>query len=75
MRDKSLKFKRPTESADVRRKLLRKYIKDACKVEFIVWAENTSLDILGIHGGEPVFRPAICAWEAWKACWSARKGL
>jgi hypothetical protein len=34
------------------------------------WARTTTLDTCGMHDGEPIFRPAICAWEAWKAAWN-----
>jgi hypothetical protein len=41
-----------------------------CKGRFMIWARTTTLDTCGMHEGEPVFRPAICAWEAWKAAWN-----
>lgn len=65
----ALKFNRKPVT-DERIVELRKRMKDECRVQFVVWAESTSLDIFGIYNGEPVFRPAICAWEAWKAAWS-----
>jgi len=73
MRDKTLKFKqkKPVMTDPERVENLRKMVDgDECKLQFILWAEGTSLDISGIHYGEPVFRPAICAWEAWKGAWN-----
>lgn len=72
MKDQSLK--------DKKRKInphyeawLRTNIKDDCKVQFIIWAETKHLDTSGIEGPSgPVFRPAICAWEGWKAAWELR---
>lgn len=71
MRTKTLKSRKPPTPE--RLKVLRRCSRgDECKFQFMVWAEGTSLDVAGIHGGEPVFRPAICAWEAWKAAWEIR---
>ena len=69
-RTKTLKFKKKPVAPE-RVEFLRERFKDECRVQFVVWAEGTSLDATGMwNGGEPVFRPAICAWEAWKAAWS-----
>jgi len=45
-----------------------------CKGMFLIWAHTKHLDTAGMYhvGGEPIFRPAICAWEAWKAAWELR---
>jgi len=67
-RTKALKFKKKPVTDD-RIAYLRRNLKDECKVQFMAWAESTSLDTSGIFNGEPVFRPAICAWEAWQAAW------
>ena len=70
MKNKSLKFK-TTPVRERRVEQLRACAEgDECKFQFMLWAEGTSLDVSGIHDGDPVFRPAICAWEAWKAAWS-----
>lgn len=71
LRDKTLKFKKARKADPERCERLREMVGgDECKLQFILWAEGTSLDIGGIHHGEPVFRPAICAWEAWKAAFT-----
>lgn len=66
-RTKHLKKRKPVSPE--RAEQIRRYVNDECKAAFIIWAEGTSLDVGGILDGEPVFRPAICAWEAWKAAW------
>jgi hypothetical protein len=73
VKDKSVKFKKTRAHSDAYVEHLRGRVGgDECKVQFILWADGTWLDVAGIHKGEPVFRPAICAWEAWKAAWSLR---
>ena len=71
MKTKTLKFKR-RPLTDKRRIEITNWLKDQgdCKLHFVLWAETTCLDISGIYAGEPVFRPAICGWEAWKAAWA-----
>ncbi|GAB3358915.1 MULTISPECIES: hypothetical protein [Giesbergeria] len=70
MSDKKLKFWKKPITEDRVAVLRRGSNGDECKFQFMLWADGTSLDISGIHGGEPVFRPAICAWEAWKGVWA-----
>lgn len=70
MRDKKLKFRRKPIAEDRIAVLRRGSNGDECKFQFMLWADGTSLDISGIRSGEPVFRPAICAWEAWKGAWA-----
>ena len=73
IRDKALRFKKSNPKRDERIKRFGDELGwDECKVEFIIWAEGTSLDLSGIHTGEPIFRPAICAWEGWKAAWNLK---
>ena len=74
MKDKAVKFKKPEQPAPEYIANLRDWCGgDECKVQFILWANTTYLDIAGMRqGGEPVFRPAICAWEGWKAAWAMR---
>lgn len=75
MKDKSFKYKpnTPATATTGHADRLRERLNgDECKVQFILWARGTWLDVAGIYDGEPVFRPAICAWEAWKAAWALR---
>lgn len=70
MRDKALK-KKVAQLSEKRLEKLRELTDgDECKFQFIVWAEGTRLDVSGILKGEPIFRPAVCAWEAWKGAWA-----
>lgn len=74
MKDKSFKYKKGASLTDGYITHLRQQLGgDECKVQFILWANKTWLDVAGIHTGDPVFRPALCAWEAWKAAWALRK--
>lgn len=74
MKDHSFKYKSGVKVTDEYIAHLReKHGGDECKVQFIIWARGTWLDVAGIHTGEPVFRPAICAWEAWKSAWALRQ--
>ena len=75
MKDKSFKYKKGASVTDAYIANLRqRHSGDECKVQFIIWANKTWLDVAGIHNSEPVFRPAICAWEAWKAAWALTHG-
>jgi hypothetical protein len=67
-RTKDLKYKKKAVT-DETVQAIRDHFQDECKAQFFIWAESTSLDTGGIWNGEPVFRPAICAWEAWQAAW------
>lgn len=81
MKDKSLKIKKRFNEAVAHRHERLDWIRnlhgmDDCRFKFIVWAEkHTHLDLCGMYGGdlEPVFRPAVCAWEGWKAAWADRE--
>lgn len=73
MKDKALKFKTPAPlSAGGVQYLREKCDGDECKLQFVLWSRGTWLDIAGIYQDGPVFRPAACAWEAWKAAWALR---
>ena len=78
MKDKKLRFKKPKSEEEKRERIaiLMNIGCDECRASFITWAKgDTWLDICGMFPyptGEPVFRPAICAWEAWKAAWVAK---
>jgi len=68
-RTKNLKYKK-REPNPAREEYLRElFHQNECKLQFVLWSDWNSLDVSGIYEGEPVFRPAICAWEAWKAAW------
>jgi hypothetical protein len=73
MKDKKLKAKAWAHAPHPERvaKLREDFGGNECKVQFVLWADNMHLDVAGIYSkdGEPVFRPAVCAWEAWKAAW------
>lgn len=76
MKDKSLRVKRHVKEPDLARiERLRKLFEgNECKLQFVLWADGVHLDLCGIWGKdtEPFFRPAICAWEGWKAAWSLK---
>jgi len=74
VKDKSLKTRRHNAARELKRvEFVRELAiirgADECKTAFILWARGTSLDVSGIWGDGPVFRPAICAWAAWQAAW------
>lgn len=73
MKDKKLKTKAWAKAPHRERvaMLRERFGDDECRVQFVLWADNMHLDVSGIWNkdGEPVFRPAVCAWEAWKAAW------
>lgn len=78
MKDKTLKAKAKAAAHAPhpgRIAMLReRFCDDECKVQFVLWAENFHIDLAGIWSkdGEPFFRPAVCAWEAWKAAWALK---
>ena len=76
MKDKKLKTKTWAHAPSPERvKMLRERFEgDERKVQFVLWADNMHLDVAGIYSkdGGPVFRPAVCAWEAWKAAWALK---
>ena len=71
MRDKTLKSKNAKATPSSVEHWIER-IDDECKAQFIRWATGKHIDISGIYRGEPVFRPAICEWEAWKAAWALK---
>ena len=76
MKDKTLKTKAWANAPHPARvaMLRERFGDDECRVQFVLWADNMHLDVAGIYSkdGEPVFRPAVCAWEAWKAAWALK---
>lgn len=45
---------------------------DECKLQFLIWADGTWMDAYFADDGIPIYRPAIYAWEAWKAAWNLK---
>lgn len=76
MKDKKLKLKAWVhEPTPERIEMLReRFGDDECRVQFVLWSDGVHLDVAGIWSkdGEPAFRPAACAWEAWKAAWALK---
>lgn len=73
MKDRTFKYKKPKEISPARLQHLRDRANgDECKFQFLVWAESTWLEVFFGDDGEPVFRPAIYAWHAWKAAWAVK---
>ena len=72
MKDKNLKAKAHAPHPERVDMLREEFGSNECKVQFVLWADNMDLDLAGIYStdGEPFFRSAICAWEAWKAAWA-----
>jgi hypothetical protein len=58
-----------------RREIFTKHLgQDECRLQFKLWADGTRLNVSGFWlDSDPIYRPAICAWEAWKAAWELRK--
>lgn len=73
MKDHSFKYKKNKEISPARLEWITKHSGgDECKLQFLLWAEGTWLEVYFNEDGTPCYRPAICAWEAWKAAWSLR---
>lgn len=73
MKDNSFKYKTPKEISPELLDYFEKQAKgDECKLQFLLWARGTWLEVHFGKDDAPVFRPAACAWEAWKAAWSLK---
>lgn len=72
--DKSLKMSNRKPSEKFLEVARQQTNGDECKLQFVIWAYGTHLDIAGIYTGEPLFRPAACAWAAWQGAWKLLRG-